>query len=86
MALEVWYPADILNALRAAEHAANATAAATGHQNDAFAAGFLTGCRAVLTTLALAFGLAARSDDRTAFDSEIENYRYSTVTLLTGLR
>ena len=71
MALEVWYAEDILNALRAAEQAANAAAAATGRQDEAFAAGFLTGYRAALTTLALAFGLAARSDDyRTSFPLE----------------
>lgn len=61
MALEVYYPQDIRNALLAAEQAVNATAdATTGDQEgDSFTAGFLTGYRAALTTLALAFGLAA---------------------------
>ena len=58
MGLEVYYPTDIRNALLAAEQAANATAKATGNQDDPFSAGFLTGYRAALTTLAVAFGLA----------------------------
>lgn len=60
MPLEVYYPADIRNALLAAEQAVNATADATGDQEgDPFTAGFLTGYRTALTTLALAFGLVA---------------------------
>jgi len=59
MGLEVYYPADIRNALLAAEQAANATATATGDQDDPFTSGFLAGYRAALTTLALAFGLGA---------------------------
>ena len=70
MGLEVYYPTDIRNALLAAEQAANATAkavrpahdGATGNQDDPFSAGFLTGYRAALTTLALAFGLAAHPE------------------------
>lgn len=73
MGLEVYYPTDVRNALLAAEQAVNAMADATAvgaaiqagqdqaggvtiHQS-AFTAGFLTGYRAALTTLALAFGL-----------------------------
>jgi hypothetical protein len=60
MGLEVYYPADIRNALLAAEQAAGATAAAAGNNgDDPFAAGFLAGYRAALATLALAFGLTA---------------------------
>jgi len=58
--LEVFYPSDIRNALLAAEQAMNATADATNSHDDAFTAGFLSGYRAALTTLALAFGLTAR--------------------------
>jgi len=57
MGLEVYYPGDIHNALLAAEQAVNATADATGNEDDPFSAGFLTGYRAALATLALAFGL-----------------------------
>jgi hypothetical protein len=70
--LEVYYPTDIRNALLAAEQAANATAKAIGSpqsrtspgtgQEDPFSAGFLTGYRAALTTLALAFGLTAHPE------------------------
>jgi hypothetical protein len=57
MGLEVYYPTDVRNALLAAEQAVNATADATGSKDDPFTAGFLTGYRAALVTLALAFGL-----------------------------
>ena len=60
--LEVYYAADIRNALLAAEQAVGATAEATGNRDDPFTAGFLTGYRAALTTLALAFGLAAHPE------------------------
>ena len=53
MGLEVYYPADIRNALLAAEQAVNATADAAGNQDDPFTAGFLSGYRAALATLAL---------------------------------
>jgi len=62
MGLEVYYPTDIRNALLAAEQAVNATVDAAGNQDDPFTAGFLAGYRAALTTLALAFGLAARPE------------------------
>jgi hypothetical protein len=61
MSLEVYYPTDIRNALLAAEQAVNAAASATGKGDVAFAAGFLVGYRAALTTIALAFGLARHS-------------------------
>jgi hypothetical protein len=66
VALEVYYPADIRNALLAAEQAVNATAEASDRLDDPFTAGFLTGYRAALTTLALAFGLAACSEPPSA--------------------
>ena len=59
MGLEVFYPADIRNALLAAEQAANATVKATGNTDDVFASGYLAGYWAALTTIALAFGLAS---------------------------
>ncbi len=62
MSLEVYFSADIRNALLAAEQAADATADALSRADDAFTAGFLTGYRAALTTLAVAFGLAVRSE------------------------
>lgn len=62
MGLEVYYPADIRSALLAAEQAVSATADAACRKDDPFTAGFLTGYRAALTTLALAFGLAARPE------------------------
>ena len=57
MGLEIYYPADIHNALLAAEHAVTVAAGSSGRQDNAFAAGFLVGYQAALTTLALAFGL-----------------------------
>jgi len=58
MGLQVYYPSDIRNALLAAEQAVAATDTATGKQDDPFATGFLSGYRAALVTMALAFGLA----------------------------
>lgn len=58
MALEVYYPADIRNALLAAEQASGAALlAAGGDDEDDFTKGYRTGYRAVLVTIALAFGL-----------------------------
>ena len=62
MSWEVYFSADIRNALLAAERAADATADALSIADDAFTAGFLTGYRAALTTLAAAFGLAPRPE------------------------
>lgn len=59
MGLDVYFPADIRNALLAAEQAVGAMADAAGGKGDPFTAGFLAGYRAALTTLALAFGLAS---------------------------
>lgn len=56
MALQVYYPTDIRNALLAAEYAAQAVAQATA-EDDLAAVSFLAGYRAALATLALAFGL-----------------------------
>jgi len=61
--LNVYYPADVRNALLAAEQAVNATAEAAGDPEDPFTAGFLAGYRAALTTLALAFGLVKPSPE-----------------------
>jgi hypothetical protein len=57
MTLEVWYKADIQNALWAAEHAGTATLKAAGSGSDVYAAGYWMGYHAALTTLALAFGV-----------------------------
>ena len=57
MGLEVYYPTDIRNALLSAEQNVNATAKALGNTDDPFAAGYLTGYRVAITTLAMAFGL-----------------------------
>lgn len=62
MGLQVFYPTDIRNALLAADQAVNAATDAADAQDDPFTAGFLTGYRAALTTLALAFGLATWSE------------------------
>ena len=62
MALEVFYPNDVRQALLAAEQAVSATAGAMGVRDEPFAAGFLAGYRAALTTLALAFGLVTQPD------------------------
>lgn len=64
MSLNVYYPTDIRNALLAAEQAVNATTDAAGAHDDPFTAGFLTGYRAALTTIALAFGLANWSEQK----------------------
>lgn len=67
MGLEVYYPADIRNALLAAEQANKAAAEAAdwaygrGVSPPAFMAGYQAGHRAALTTLALAFGLLPQS-------------------------
>jgi hypothetical protein len=63
MALEVYYPQDIRNALLAAEQASNATMVAAGGEDDKFTQGFQSGYRAALATIALAFGLL-RPDGR----------------------
>ena len=57
MALEVYYPQDIRNALLAAEQASDAALMATRSKDDRFAQGYQEGYRAALTTVALAFGL-----------------------------
>ena len=60
MGLEVYYPSDIRNAIVAAEQAVNDTATATGGTSKLFAAGYLAGYRAALTTMALALGLVVK--------------------------
>lgn len=57
MGLDVYYPADIRNALMAAEQSASAAFDAIGGKDDPFANGYTAGYRAALVTVALAFGL-----------------------------
>lgn len=61
MSLQVYYPADIRNALAAAEQAQRAALQAAGGGSD-FVQGFQEGYRAALTTVALAFGLIPRPE------------------------
>jgi hypothetical protein len=62
MALEVYYPQDVRNALLAAEQSSGAALRALGHEKSAFAEGYQEGYRAALTTIALAFGLYHHGD------------------------
>ena len=78
--LEVYYAADIRNALLAAEQAVGATAEAAGERDEPFTAGFLTGYRAALTTLALAFGLACDESQGQLKDSAFHPESYLAVT------
>lgn len=57
MALDVWYKADVQNALSAAEQASGAALRAAGKEDDPYLAGYQAGYRAALVTVALAFGL-----------------------------
>ena len=70
MGLEIFYPADIRNALLAAEQAANVTVKATGNTDDVFASGYLAGYRAALTTVALAFGLVDNRQRKPSWSSK----------------
>jgi hypothetical protein len=63
MALEVYYPQDIRNALLAAEQASGAAWRAANGEDKEFAQGYREGYRDALATIALAFGLL-RPDDR----------------------
>jgi len=56
MGLDVYYPADVRNALLAAEQSTTAAIAAADG-DDAYSAGYQAGYRAALITIALAFGL-----------------------------
>lgn len=62
MALEVYYPQDIRNALLAARQAALATAAAGD-----VSAEYVQGYADALTTIALAFGLTAQPEPARAW-------------------
>ena len=91
MGLEVYYPTDIRNALLAAEQAANATAKAigptsggAGNQDDPFSAGFLTGYRAALTTLAVAFGLVPGGQVQSLAAQSNTSTDWKTTLLATG--
>ncbi len=94
MGLEVYYPTDIRNALLAAEQAANATAKAIGNpqsrtspgtgQDDPFSAGFLTGYRAALTTLAVAFGLVPGGQVQGLAAQSNTSTDWKTTLLATG--
>ena len=57
MALEVYYPQDIRNALLAAEQASGAAWRAANGEDKEFAQGYREGYREALATIALAFGL-----------------------------
>jgi hypothetical protein len=57
MALDVWYKADIENALSAAEQACGAALEAAANGDDPFVAGYQAGYRSALVTVGLAFGL-----------------------------
>ena len=63
MALEVFYPQDILNALLAAEQATASALQASCEVDARYSQGYGDGYRAALTTLALAFGLLLREDE-----------------------
>ena len=56
MSLEVYYPQDILNALKAAAQSNGQALQAISGQSE-FAEGYEMGYRAALSTIALAFGL-----------------------------
>lgn len=62
--LTVYYPENISNAIRAAEHSANDTAKALGNVDDPFTAAYLAGHQAALLALALAFGLVSGDNSR----------------------
>jgi hypothetical protein len=57
MALEVYYPQDIRNALLAAGHASGMALQVVGKEDNEFARGYQKGYQAALTTIALFFGL-----------------------------
>jgi hypothetical protein len=57
VALEVYYPQDIRNALLAAEQSYSVALLVAGGGENSLAQGFQMGYRAALTTIALAFGL-----------------------------
>jgi len=82
--LEVYYPTDIRNALLAAEQAANATAKATGNQDDPFSSGFLAGYRAARTTLAVAFGLVPGGQVQGLAAQSNTSTDWKTTLLATG--
>jgi hypothetical protein len=63
MALEVYYPADIRNALLAAEQSAAAAIGATSVKDELSQGYWLSGYRAALTTIALAFGLVSNGTE-----------------------
>ena len=66
----MYYQDDIRNALRAAEQATraalpnNSALPETRSPNDAYAEGYWDGYRAALMTIALAFGLVERHEQR----------------------
>lgn len=70
MGLEVYYPADIRNALLAAEQATDSAAKFGGRNSD-----YLAGYRAALKTIAIAFGLVKPQGkaDFTALDIPHQN-------------
>jgi hypothetical protein len=72
MALKVYYPQDICNALQAAAQSCGAALLAADRGGDDLTRGYSEGYRAALTTIALAFGLArqGRHDESIAWSSE----------------
>lgn len=71
MALEVYCPQDIRNALLAAEQASNAALIAVGEEQNEFARGYEAGYRAALATIALAFGLIRPEGRRGSNDCQL---------------
>jgi len=62
MGLDVYYPADVRNALLAAEQASRAALAAADG-DGVYTRGYQAGYRAALATIALAFGLVKPSPE-----------------------
>lgn len=83
MGLEVYYPQDIRNVLRAAEQASSAALTAVKGKEDEFAQGYQEGYRAALTTVALAFGLIPGPDylERSWSDARYESHDWQPVYL-----
>jgi len=63
MGLDIWFREDIFRALKAAEQASAATAAACGAVMSPEAAAYRGGYKAALSTVAVAFGVAHASGE-----------------------
>lgn len=93
MALEVYYPQDIRNALLAAEQANNAALMAScGGSNESclergeFAQGYEAGYRAALTTMALAFGLLRSGESHWERRERQESHTWQPTSLPASRR